>query len=638
MAELIGDKGKPRLVAAMFDNVLAVLLAFLVSSRVPGLADGARTALLVVTYLAYYFVLEALWSRTLVKRFAGLVIVKRTSGEPAGWREAAIRTVLRVLEANPLLFGILPGAIVVARSRYRQRLGDMLAGTVVVSSRRTGSPHGLALTLSLCLFLGACVSTPRHTRPQIAELADGSVAALLEHLRPTSTIVEGDPIETTTIEELIREHQTPGVSVAVIRNGRIEWTRGFGLADVGTGRAVTPQTLFQAASISKPVAAVAALRMVQDGLLELDEDVNLKLKSWKVPANEFTAERPVTLRHLLSHTAGTTVSGFPGYPRDARLPGTIDILEGRGNTDPVRVETTPGSIWQYSGGGYTIIQQLMVDVAGKPYAEILRERVLEPAGMTHSTYEVPLPLARENEASTAYADDGSAIEGRYHSYPEGGGLWTTAEDLARFALAIQQSRAGMPGSLLSSHLVNEMLTPVMNHYGLGFGLSEDGRRFGHSGANEGFFCVLSASLDDGWGIVVMTNGNGGWPLCELVRMAAAKAYGWPAFEPTRRRRVDIGEVALARIAGTYEILPESAEVMSRIALFPNMGTIELKASNGRLIADVPEGAGTQGRVEFLPQSELQAMERVTGRLMDFLVVDGKVTGFRFRDFEARRVD
>ena len=490
----------------------------------------------------------------------------------------------------------------------------------------------------MCLILSACASTPRQSDPQLVKPTESDVVALLEQLQPSSIVVDGDPIETTTLAELMREHQVPGVSIAVIRNGKIDWARGFGIADVETGRAVTPQTLFQAASISKPVIAAAALSMVQDGLLDLDEDVNLKLKSWKLPTNEYTVEQPVTLRQLLSHTAGTTVSGFPGYARDADLPSTIDILEGRGNTDPVRVDTLPGSKRRYSGGGYTIVGQLMVDVAGKPYPEILRERVLEPAGMTHSTYVQPLPLARENDAATAYANDGSAIEGRYHHYPEGGGLWTTAGDLARFALAIQQSRAGKPGSLLSSHLVSEMLTPVMNHYGLGLGLSEDGDRFGHSGANEGFLCVLSASLDDGWGIVVMTNGNGGWPLCELVPMAAAKAYGWSAFEPIRRTRVDIGEAALARIAGTYEILPESSHVHSRVSLFPNMGTIELKATNGRLIADVPEGAGTEGRVEFLPQSELQAMELRTGRLMDFTVEAGQVTGFKFRDFEARRVD
>lgn len=498
----------------------------------------------------------------------------------------------------------------------------------------------LALPLSMCLILSACTPAPRRTDPQLADSTGSNVAALLAQLQPSSIVVDGDPIETTTIADLMREHQTPGVSVAVIRDGKIDWTRGFGIADVETGRAVTSQTLFQAASISKPVTAAAALSMVEDGLLDLDEDVNRKLKSWKVPTNEFTEQQPVTLRQLLSHTAGTTVDGFPGYARGAKLPSMIDILEGHGNTDPVRVDTLPGSNWRYSGGGYTIIELLMVDVAGKGYAEIVRERVLEPVGMTHSTYMHPLPLARENEAATAYASDGSPIEGRYHNYPEIGaaGLWTTAEDLARFALAIQQSRAGMPGSLLSSRLVGEMLTPVMNHYGLGLGLSEDGRRFGHSGANKGFRSRMSASLDDGWGIVVLTNGDGGWPLCELLPMAAAKAYGWSAYEPTVRNRVEIGEVALARLAGTYEILPEWSHAKSRVALFPNMGTIELKAMNGRLIADVPEGAGTEGRVEFLPQSELQAMERRTGYLMDFTIEDGHATAFTFRDVEARRVD
>jgi len=510
----------------------------------------------------------------------------------------------------------------------------------------------------MCLILGACAPTPRQTDPQLAKSTESDVVALLEQLQPNIMVIDGDPIETTTLDELMREHHVPGVSIAVIRNGKIDWVRGFGIADVETGRAVTPQTLFQAASISKPVAATAALSMVQDGLLDLDEDVNLKLKSWKLPTNEFTEKQPVTLRQLLSHTAGTTVHGFPGYARDAKWPSTIDVLDGRGNTDPVRVDTLPGSNWRYSGGGYTIIGQLMEDVAGKPYPEILRERVLEPAGMTHSTYVQPLPLARENEAATAYARDGSAIEGRYHNYPEIGaaGLWTTAEDLARFVLAIQQSRADKPDSLLSSRLAGEMLTPVMSGYGLGVWLSKDGERFGHGGTNRGFRIRgsnrgyrtrLSASVDDGWGIVVLTNGDGGSSLCELVPMAAAKAYGWSelllldaygTYGPTRRKRVDIGEAALARIAGTYEILPEWSHANSRFALFPNMGTIELKAMNGRLIADVPEGARTEGRVEFLPQSEFQVMQRRNGRLMDFTVEDGQVTGFTFREVEAKRVD
>lgn len=410
-----------------------------------------------------------------------------------------------------------------------------------------------ALLVALLASPG-CAPTPQEHAPSHTE---SSVAALLQQLQPSATEVDGDTKETTTIHELMRVHHTPGVSIAVIRDGKIDWARGFGMADVETGRAVTTQTLFQAASISKTIAAAAALSMVQEGLLDLDEDVNRKLKSWQLPVNDFTRAQPVTLRQLLSHTAGTTVHGFPGYQRNAPLPSTIDILDGRGNTDPVRVNALPGSAWRYSGGGYTIVGQLMEDVAGKPFPQIVRERVLEPAGMTHSTFVQPLPLARESDEATAYAQDGSAIEGRYHAYPEAAaaGLWTTAEDLARFALAIQQAHAGKPGSLLSPRLVAEMLTPVMNQYGLGVGLSDTGNLFGHNGANAGFRSRMSASLDGGWGIVVLTNGDGGSALCELVPMAAAKAYGWPAFKPTIRKRVDIDEGANARTA-----------------LFPNMGT------------------------------------------------------------------
>ena len=519
--------------------------------------------------------------------------------------------------------------------------------------------RSVALPLSACLSLAACApalgQADRQADLQVAEATEGSVAALLDQLQPDLIVVEGDPIETPTLEELMREHRVPGISIAVIRDGEIDWARGFGVADVESGRPVTTETLFQAASISKPVAAAAALSMVRDGLLDLDEDVNVKLKSWKLPASEFTDQQPVTLRHLLSHTGGISVLGLPGYGRNDALPSTIDVLEGRGNTGPVRVIGTPGTNWQYSDGGYVIIGQLMEDVAGKPYPEIVRERVFEPAGMTHSTYVQPLPPKHERATATGYARNGSAVEGRYRIYPEIGaaGLWTTAEDLARFVLAIQRSRAGEPDSLLSSGLASEMMTPVMGLYGLGVYLSEDGERFGHGGtnrgfrirgANHGYRTRLSASIDDGWGIVVMTNGAGGSALCELVPLAAAKAYGWSeellldaygTYGATLRKRVDIGEAALARIAGTYEILPKWAHARSRHALFPDMGTVELKAVNGRLIANVPRGAG---RVEFLPQSEFQVMQRRNGLVMDFIVEDGNVTGMVFREVEARKVD
>lgn len=497
---------------------------------------------------------------------------------------------------------------------------------------------------------------PQQPDPKLGSPAPRNLPAFLNHLPPDLIVVEGDPIETTTIDELMREHHVPGASIAVIRNGKIEWAHGLGLADVETGRSVTAHTVFQAASINKPITAAAALSMVQDGLLNLDEDINLKLKSWKLPTNEFTEKQPVTLRHLLSHTAGINVLGLPGYERSVNLPSTIDILEGRGNTDSVRATFEPGTNWRYSDGGYVIIGRLMEDVAGKPYSEIIRERVFDRAGMTHSSYIKPLKQGDDELLATGYTISGLKHQGGYRNYPEIGaaGLWTTAEDLARFILAIQHSHAGKPNSMLSKRITELMLTPVKNNYGLGMYLSKDGKRFGHGGtnrgfrirgSNKGFRTRFSASIEDGWSIVVMTNGDNGSALCEVVPMAAAKAYSWSddllldaygTYGTIRRKRVDIGQAALERLAGTYKCLPEWSHAVSRQALFPNMAPVELKAVNGRLIAHVRKGSGLE-RFEFLPQSEFQTMQRRNGLLLDFIVKDGQVTGFKFRDVEAKRI-
>lgn len=199
-------------------------------------------------------------------------------------------------------------------------------------------------------------------------------------------------------------------------------------------------TLFQAGSISKPVAALAALRLVEQGKLSLDEDVNAKLVSWKVPGNEFTKEQKVTLRRLLTHSAGLTVHGFPGYAAGAQVPTLVQVLNGEkpANTPAIRVDTVPGRLWRYSGGGYTIMQQLLIDVTQKSFPELMRQLVLEPAGMKHSTYEQPLPPARAGEAATAHDANGQPVKGQFHTYPEmaAAGLWTTPTDLALLAIEL----------------------------------------------------------------------------------------------------------------------------------------------------------------------------------------------------------
>ncbi len=332
------------------------------------------------------------------------------------------------------------------------------------------------------------------------------------------------------VQSQMIERRINGLSLAVIQDGKIE-ARAYGVIERG-GAVVTTSTLFQAGSISKPVAALGALRLVEQGLLSLDEDVNAKLKSWKVPENEFTQTQKVTLRRLLSHSAGLTVHGFPGYDVNVRMPSTVEVLDGAGNTAAVRVNVAPGSLSRYSGGGYTIMQLLVSDVSGKPFAQFMREAVLTPIVMTSSTYQQPLPPDRASQTASGYDASGSAVSGRWHVYPEmaAAGLWTTPTDLARFALEIQQSLAGTSNKVITQAMTRQQLTVQMGSYGLGLALSGtgDARRFGHNGRDEGFDALLLASVETRQGLVVMINANDNSGAMSRILQFVAKKYSWPS--------------------------------------------------------------------------------------------------------------
>src|SRR5215204_2812751 len=325
--------------------------------------------------------------------------------------------------------------------------------------------------------------TACSSQPDAAALADlagkgsrGSapdtarIERVLSGLRPLVEVSGKSPVR-WALAERMAHYNVPGISIAVVEGGRLSWARGVGLAQAGTTDSVTPTTLFQAASISKPVTATAMLRLVERGTLDLDADVNRYLTSWKVPDNKFTATEKVTLRRIVSHTAGLTVHGFPGYSPTGPMPTVVQVLDGKkpANTDAVRVDTTPGAISRYSGGGTTIMQQLLMDVTGRPFPALMQELVLGPAGMTNSTFEQPLPAARAGDASRAHDAKGKMVPGGWHVYPEmaPAGLWTTPTDLTNWAVAITAARAGKSTSLLSQSMVAQMLAPVKDGIGLG---------------------------------------------------------------------------------------------------------------------------------------------------------------------------
>lgn len=430
------------------------------------------------------------------------------------------------------------------------------------------------------------------------------------------------------IQSEMARRQIPGLSLAIIQDGKIIEARAYGVIEKGGYAPVTPATLFQAGSISKPVAAAGALHLVDEGRLSLDGNVNAILTSWKVPDNAFTVNRPVTLRGVLSHTAGLTVHGFPGYAVDAPAATLVQVLDGTGpaNTAPIRVDTFPGSIWRYSGGGYTVMQQLIVDLTRRPFPDFMRETVLEPFGMRGSTYEQPLPKDKTAMTATGHSADRSTVKGRWHIYPEmaAAGLWTTPSDLARFAIGIQRALAGESRAVISQAMARQMITAQMNGMGLGLALrgSERSLFFGHNGRDEGFDAMLTASAETGQGLVVMINANDNSRLPVRITHFIAGKYHWPDSTPPTPPVIRSGAVTptmLRAAAGRYEFYNNRM-----VTLAPNDTALVL------LIDGLPDE-------EFIPEgNDRFASRQWNVRFTLARAASGVITGLRWVQNGAER--
>ncbi|HEX4810739.1 MAG TPA: serine hydrolase [Bryobacteraceae bacterium] len=490
-----------------------------------------------------------------------------------------------------------------------------------LTTRRSRSRLGvLALLFSIGLS-GLNAQAPAEVEQRIRHIQDAILPAV---------IIEGEPPSTSTLADRMAKLHVPGVSIAVIHDGRIEWARGFGLARIG-GPAVTADTLFQAASISKPVTSLAVLHLVQSGRLDLDADVNRYLKTWKVPANNFTEKTKVTLRELLTHTAGMTVHGFPGYASDAALPTLVQVLNGAkpANTPPIVVDTVPGTNWRYSGGGFVVTQLVLEGVTSLPFPTMMHDIVLGPIGMTRSTYEQPLPRSRMGEAAMPYQRSGQPVAGGPHVYPEmaPAGLWTTPSDLARYAVEVQKTLAGSSNKVLSQSMAREMLTPGKNKWGLGVetGGSAAHPYFTHSGANEGFQCDLVA-YNNGDGAVVMTNSDSGGQLASEVVRTIANEYKWPDFAPRERKEITLSTDVLARYTGLY-------------AMAPGMN-MTITLADGQLISQM----SGQERVPLYAESETMFFPKVVDAEIEFPQSDTKGPASQLilhqngHDMSAKRLD
>jgi CubicO group peptidase (beta-lactamase class C family)/predicted transcriptional regulator YdeE len=410
------------------------------------------------------------------------------------------------------------------------------------------------LSLILVAFLGAGILAKDSAKP-------AQPSARLQRVEQIAVELPGAPGEAPlrlSIAELMKAFNVPALSIAVIENYKIVDAKAYGVIAPGSSTPVTTKTLFQAGSISKPVATTGALSLVEQGKLSLDENVNNKLTTWRVPENGFTQTEKVTLRRLMSHTAGLTVHGFPGYDVDAPMPSIVQVLNGEkpANTDPIRVDIVPGTKSRYSGGGVTIEQLLMMDVTGKQFPALMRDLVLDKIGMADSSYEQPLPPARAAMTAGGAYGDGKPVHGKWHIYPEmaAAGLWTTPTDVAKFAIEIALSKQGKANHILSQKMTQEMLTPVKDEVGLGFFMEKDNPgQFGHNGADEGFQALLTMNADTGNGVALMADSDNGISVMNYVLSRVAKEYAW-----TYKMEPDVaGDLFLiAKLKGTAKALAQ----------------------------------------------------------------------------------
>ncbi len=327
----------------------------------------------------------------------------------------------------------------------------------------------------------------------------------------------------------------PSVSVALVEDGRVSLCQR-GVRSVSSGGVVGASTRYQAASMSKTIAALTALKLSIEGRVSLDEDVAHYLKRWRLPALPSGSTRPVTLRRLFGMTAGCNVPGYFGYPAGAKLPGDVLVLQGAppANSLPVIIEKPPGTVRAYSGGGCQVAQVVLEDATGQSFGALVEQLVLRPLGMNQSAFWQPPPQSQTAQLAVAHGRDGRPIAGHWHVYPEfaAAGLWSTPSDLAQMIMAMGKAARGDKSTMFADRGLGELLTNVDDlGYGLGVALSGGNRVAMKRGNNLGFRGGLVACPFTGQGAVVMTNGDGGEPIVDALLDALARRYHWPARAP-----------------------------------------------------------------------------------------------------------
>lgn len=439
----------------------------------------------------------------------------------------------------------------------------------------------------------------------------------VEHNLETLVHIEGRPDPGMSLLERMAYYHVPAVSIAVLHYGKLEWAAAYGARSLD-GPPVTPDTLFCAASMTKPITAIAVLKLAQEGKIDLDAPVNSYLKIWKLPENRYTVGHQVTVRELLNHTSGIGTHNGEVIDTQKGIPTLLQMLNGQkpATIAPVRVEAVPGSKFAYSNGGYLVLQLLIRTVTGMPFAQYVQRTVLSPLHMNHSAFDDPLTPREAAVAATGYWENGvSGIAPAQFMEPNlaAGGLWTTASDYAKFLIELQREYAGTSHRILTREMARQMLTPGMGpsksmRWGLGIriGGTAPDLFFEHGGS--ALFQDESIGYVDGDGVVILTSGGGGSALADEIARSVANVYHWPDFHQINRTLAKVNPSLYDGLVGTY-------------------GFIKVQREGGKLMAQIPVGTHP---VQLFPESDTRyfLLDAPTTLVFD-LRPSGKTTGLQF---------
>ena len=451
------------------------------------------------------------------------------------------------------------------------------------------------------------------------------IAENVEKIEPKlipAFVINGIDSKNLTIEEGMKKYKVPAVSIAFFDKGKIKWTETYGTISKNNSKLVNEQTLFQAASISKPLTSLGVMKLVQAGEVMLDENVNKYLNGWNLQNEDYEVTEKTTLRHLLSHSAGITDLGFEGYQQGTNLPTLLQVLNGESSANSKKIiqKSVAGKSWKYSSGGFAIIQKLIEGLSNDSFQNYMEREVFNPIGMKVSTFNQHLTERLKENVAFGHDGEGNTIEGNWRLHPAqaAAGLWTTPSELAQFAISLQEAFSGQSQQLLYQKTMQTMLEKQLGDWGLGIDISNKDNvlRFMHGGANGGYRCHLVAEANMGQGVVIMTNGVGGESLIQDLLRGISKEYDWNIYKPREKSVVRLSNSQKEKLTGKY-FMVDNNQVIVDISKIER-GLKVLQTWNGQSYRILPEESlqffrETDGiSIEFKENNEGKALTFLAG--------------------------